>query len=240
LVFVSIFSFLGGIVGGVISVGNFGFAGEKSAPYKEQKVNYLESEEIYANKIKVKNLFIENSDGSIVAVLDSFLDGQPRFKLYNAKYPYGARIPKGKDKMSNKEFAEWLKNSKETEPVFGITIFDKGPHMWFADKDFDERISVAIADSDSYIAFRSNNKEKIAMGISDPDPYMYFRDRDFDERFSVKINGLDPYMTFRYNNKTRLQLGTNELMTKATGTEQKIKGSICAFDNKGKVIGSLP
>jgi hypothetical protein len=195
LVFISVFSFLGGIVGGAMSSGKMSSA-DTEKRIKDGKFDFLESKWLFADSIEVKKLFIKNFDGYTTIVLGSDILG-PRLEFYSDKHPYGARIPPGKDNMSTKEHKEWLENSKQTKPVFGITIFSDGPHMWFADKDFDERISIAV-------------------------------------------NGLDPYIAFRYNNKQRLLLGTNELTIKSTGSEQKIKGSICAFDNKGKVIGLLP
>lgn len=199
LVFVSIFSFLGGIVGGTFSSGTNIFAKDTSTYTNPHKINYLKSDHINVSEIQAELITLVNDKDQTIGRLSYNQFGSPVFMLYSSAKPYEIKFPEVKDtsKFTTKDWAEWRSKGKTTLPAFYLGIFDTEPWMVFSDKDLDERISLGVAN-------------------------------------------LEPIISLQYNNMVRLQLGTNPLRQKTTGNEQKIKGSICAFDNKSNLIGRLP
>jgi hypothetical protein len=175
LVFVSVFSFLGGIVGGVITGGANIFAKDDASSQNNKKIDFLEAEYISVDSMIAKYMFIEGDEGKGVVEL-STKNGDPFLNFY----------------------------SKQNHLLSG-----KGPTfaLWIG---------------------------------KDGAPKMLFMDKDLDKRIQLRVDGMDPEMSMLYNSKTRLRLGTNSLYTKKTGIEEKVKGSVCAFDNNGGLIGRLP
>jgi hypothetical protein len=182
LIFISVFSFLGGIVGGVICSGKPIFAealkaeGIKWKPAKiTKRIDYLESNIIYAKSLVIRHILIKNEDDQPIGEISN-LNGNPYIKLFNKLNPMG-----------------------------------------------------------------TSEGASFSLGLGeDGTPKMLFRDKDLDDRIILGVYGLDPTMTIYYNHKTRLQLGTNYLKHPKTGNEEKVKGSVCAFDNNGSLIGRLP
>jgi len=69
---------------------------------------------------------------------------------------------------------------------------------------------------------------------------MMFADKDLDQRIILGMWDIEPTITIKYRNKVRLKLGTNWLIDKNTGNQDKVKGSVCVFNNKGQLTSMLP
>jgi hypothetical protein len=199
LVFVSVFSFLGGIVGGVIRGGTDIFAKDDTSWLTPKKIDFIESKMIKTKELRAKEITLYNKADKVIGKISSQSDGNPYIFLFSNSSPMEYLIPKSKNilEMKPKEIDEIFSKGKFTTATFAIGIVEDEPHIAFSDKDLDNRISLGVLN-------------------------------------------LEPYMEIFYRNKSRLRIGTNYLRNKTTGTEEKIKGSICAFDNKGTLIGQLP
>jgi hypothetical protein len=81
---------------------------------------------------------------------------------------------------------------------------------------------------------------KLMLTAINKQPMVIFYDKNNDERISIGIDNNEPKIGFHYENKTRLTMGTNNLKHKQTGNEEKVKGSICAFDQNGNLAGRFP
>jgi hypothetical protein len=221
LAVVCVFSFLGGIVGGLIIDGNSLFAENITPTFKQKEieVDYIKTRKIdlvnnlgktvgklEAGKdhavIEASEYDVINSQGKETGSFAVDMAGNPTLHLYSKKKPGNM-------------------NSKFGHPVpfFRLAVVNEEPSMGFRDKNSDLRIG---------------------FGINRTEPFLSFTDKNSDLRVHLGVFKAEPNLSMLYKNKTRLSLGTNYLVNKKTGTEEKVKGSLVLFDNRGTVLTRLP
>jgi len=122
LVFVSIFSFFGGIIGGVISSDGDILATDKTLVQNPKKIDYIESESISVKRIIANHLWIENDEGKEIVRLSS-RNGNPYFNFYSKQNPL--------DENKGPTFVIWIGK-------------DGAPKMQFYDKYLNQRVQYGV------------------------------------------------------------------------------------------------
>ncbi|MBI9113268.1 hypothetical protein [Maridesulfovibrio ferrireducens] len=105
----------------------------------------------------------------------------------------------------------------------------------FANNANGATIELGVPDSDTF-----GIKKRMRIASSNHSGVISFWDEDDDSRLDIEVTNRDPSIAFYYNNKIRLSLGTNNVVTKNTGDDHKIKGSVYTFDKRGDVTGVVP
>ena len=191
LIIVAVFSFLGGIIGGMISDSKILAQSSLVAPDgssygKPKEIGYLKSGLISAEQVIAKEFTIQNTEGKTLIHMALDKKGNPYISFYSRETPKGLKIK-------------------------------------FFDGHY-EHIDVPMLN----IFFEKD------------EPKIVFKDKDLDPRIILGIHNLQPSLDILYNQKPRIIIGTNNLITKKTESEEILKGSICIFDRKGKVLTQLP
>jgi hypothetical protein len=176
LAFVSVFSFFGGIVGGMLAGGQSLFAQKTSDPSKPQYIERLKCKYIETESLNISEVFMKRSNGDAFGFLTSSEDGSPLFALFPSR--------------------KWPPTETFTMQFF--------------------------------------------LGFSNNEPQLTMTSRDQNKIITISTEYGEPSIKMNYDGKPQLVMGTNHIVTSSTGNEEKVRGSICAFDQNGKVIGRFP
>ena len=156
LIFLSVFSFLGGIVGGMLSGGKPIFAKDDTSYTNPKKIDFLESEYIKVKGIVINSLWIQNDKGqSTVQFANN--NGNPFLNFYSKENPLG--------KISSDEQSA-LK--MQTAPMFSIWVGKDGvPKMQFNDNHLDRRMVLGIYEIDPMLIMYYNNNPRLVIGTNE-------------------------------------------------------------------------
>ncbi|UCD31263.1 MAG: hypothetical protein JSV38_10705 [Desulfobacterales bacterium] len=151
LVCVGLFSFLGGIVGGLFSFNDI----------------FAENKFIEAQEISTRLLTITNDQGKKVAILSYDGSGNPYLTFYSNKKPLKRIYPKfDLSEMTSKDGETHLIKDKYTKPIFGIHLKKEEPAMFFNDRDLDKRIGLGITDLEPRFDVLYRNKIRLTLGTN--------------------------------------------------------------------------
>jgi hypothetical protein len=157
LAFVSVFSFVGGIVGGWFVVPHFSEATEK--PYS------IEAMRISAEQILAKDICLVNDADEIIGRFMSHKNN-PVFGMYSQKKPCTIWVkPEEVAKLSGEKLYAHQREVFQT-PYFGITISEDEPSVFLCDKDYDSRIEIGISKLEPGISVNYNKKTRLRIGTN--------------------------------------------------------------------------
>ncbi len=121
----------------------------------------------------------------------------------------------------------------------GVTVFT------FGEINSDNNFAIVHGNEDVYLTLKSKKKNGIYMasGIGGAKIDLVGTTFDFDKKISIRVDS-DGSPTFRLSEneyQNRVVIGKTELKNTKTGsTEIRSTGSIVIFDEKGKVVYSVP
>lgn len=155
LVFVAVFSFIGGIVGGTISGGGIIMAAkdllDDSTLFNPKQINYLQSKFINSARIRAEKLItteilLVNGSNKVVGRFSVTPSDDPIFALYSKERP--------------------LMVGENWKDAFSIQVSNSEPIIMFRDKDLDARIFIGVTKLEPSIDFLYKGKNRLTLGTN--------------------------------------------------------------------------
>lgn len=151
LVCVCIFSFLGGVVGGLFSFND----------------TLAENKSIEVQEISTQILTITNDKGENIARLSHDDSGNPYLNFYSNKKPLKRKYPKlNISEMTAKDGETHFIKGRYTKPIFGIHLRREEPVMFFNDRDLDKRIGLGIKNLEPSLDVLYKHKVRLILGTN--------------------------------------------------------------------------
>ena len=170
LVVICVFSFLGGIFGGLITGEHSLLAKDEAAPINRREVltDHLKTRKLtivndQGNStgsfgidsagqcyLETANLKLINPNGKLLGNFGIDMDGRPEINLYPLNKPGGYSF----------------NNTSHGFPILHIGINDKEPGIILYDKDLDERVSIGINYGDPFLNISYRNQVRLRLGTN--------------------------------------------------------------------------
>jgi len=151
LVCVCLFSFLGGIVGSLLSFSDI----------------FAENKFIEVPEISTQLITIINNQGKKVARFSYDGSGNPYLNFYSNKKPLKRIYPKfDVSEMTSEDGETHLIKDKYAKPIFGVHLKNEEPAMFFNDRDLDKRIGLGITNLEPSLDVVYRNKTRLILGTN--------------------------------------------------------------------------